>query len=147
MLMGSTSVSAGGFAVREQFTYGQGLSFAGSAAYSSISAMFWNSAAAANQNGINVESGAAYIIPSAELTAVAGTTTGGLAGRTATDTTVDIGVAALVPSTYLTYQFKNFDPKLFFGLAVNSGFGLKTEPENRWAGSQVAGSTGLFRSI
>lgn len=136
----STSALAGGFAVREQGAYGQGLSFAGSAAYSSIGAMFWNSAAAANQNGLNAESSAAYIIPEAELTAIAGTTT----VPAGSDTTTDIGVNALVPSTYISYQFKNFDPKLFFGLGLNSGFGLKTEPDTRWAGSQVASSTSLF---
>ncbi len=136
-LVTTTSAFAGGFAVREQSAYGQGMSFAGAAAYSSISAMFWNSAGAANQNGLNAESGAAYIIPKGELTAVAGTTS------LAPDSSVDIGVEALVPSTYLTYQFKH-DPRMFIGLGLNSGFGLKTEPENRWAGSQVAGSTSLF---
>lgn len=143
-LMSTGSAMAGGFAVREQSTYGQGMSFAGSAAYSSISAMFWNSAAAANQTGLNAESGAAYIIPKAELTALPGVTSGGIPANTGTDTTVDIGTDAIVPSTYLTYQFKNFDPRLYIGLGLNSGFGLKTEPENRWAGSQVAGATSLF---
>lgn len=137
-VVASGAAIAGGFAIREQSAVGQGMSFAGSAAYTSISAMFWNSAAAANQNGLNAESGAALILPQAELTATTGTT------LTRIDDQVEIGVNAIVPSTYLTYQFKNFDPNLFIGLGINSGFGLKTEPDNRWTGSQVAGATSLF---
>jgi long-chain fatty acid transport protein len=117
------------------------MSFAGSAAYSSIGAMFWNSAAAANQDGLNVESGAALILPSATLTGTA-RTNGGV--PVTGDGSVDIGVDAIVPSTYITYQFKNFDPNLFLGLAINAPTGLKTEPENRWVGSQIAGATSLF---
>jgi long-chain fatty acid transport protein len=137
--LGAGHAVAGGFAVREQSTIGQGMSFAGSAAHSSIGAMFWNSAAAANKDGLNAESGAALILPDATLTATAGSSRLGVA-----DDSVDIGVDAIVPSTYISYQFKNFDPNLFLGLAINAPFGLKTEPENRWAGSEVSGATSLF---
>ena len=141
--LGAGQASAGGFAVREQSTIGQGMSFAGSAAYSSIGAMFWNSAAAANKDGLNAESGVAIILPDATLTGSA-TRSGAGAGPIAGDTSVAIGVDAIVPSTYISYQFKNFDPNLFLGLAVNAPFGLKTEPENRWVGSEVAGASSLF---
>jgi len=50
----STSAHAGAFAVREQSSYYQGMSFAGAAAGDDISSMFWNSAAAAAAPGINV---------------------------------------------------------------------------------------------
>jgi long-chain fatty acid transport protein len=52
----STSAHAGGFAVREQSAYYQGMSFAGNAAGDDLSSMFWNSAAAAAAPGINVAS-------------------------------------------------------------------------------------------
>lgn len=141
--LGAGHAVAGGFAVREQSAIGQGMSFAGSAAYSSIGAMFWNSAAAANKDGLNAESGVAIILPDATLTGSA-TRSGAGAGPIAGDTSVAIGVDAIVPSTYISYQFKNFDPNLFLGLAVNAPFGLKTEPENRWVGSEVSGASSLF---
>ncbi|MFP4539160.1 MAG: aromatic hydrocarbon degradation protein, partial [Dichotomicrobium sp.] len=51
-LVFSTSAFAGGFAVREQSAYYQGMSFAGAAAGDDLSSMFWNSAAAAAAPGI-----------------------------------------------------------------------------------------------
>ena len=56
LLAMSGTASAGGFAIREQSAEYQGMSFAGNAAGSSLSAMFWNSAATANLDGINTES-------------------------------------------------------------------------------------------
>lgn len=49
-LLATASVAAaGGFAIREQSAEFQGMSFAGNAAGNSLSAMFWNPAAAASR--------------------------------------------------------------------------------------------------
>ncbi len=58
LIAGAASAVAGGFAIREQSTESQGASFAGNAAGTSLGAMFWNPAAAANKPGpgINTES-------------------------------------------------------------------------------------------
>ncbi len=64
------SAMAGGFDVREQSTYFQGMSFAGAAAGgSSLSSMFWNPAAAGYaQDGLSFESSLSLIIPRADVT-------------------------------------------------------------------------------
>src|SRR6185295_12581865 len=48
----------------------------------------------------------------------------------------DIGKQAIVPSSYLSYQFS---PSVVFGFSFNAPFGLVTEPDNRgWAGQTHA---------
>lgn len=125
------SAVAGGFALREQSTSSQGASFAGNAAGNDLSAMFWNPAAAANLGGFNTESHYALIVPRAEISAVSAIhpTNGGLnaALGAAGNSSGDIGTLALVSSSYMAYQFRNYDPNLFLGIAMNTPFGLKTD--------------------
>ena len=123
----STAVAlAGGFAVREQSAEFQGMSFAGSAAMGGgIGSMFWNPAATATKEGFNTESNYSLIIPDAEVHTKAGTGTPGVGNDSG-----NIAGLAIVPASYMTYQFKNYDPNLFVGLGINSPFGLTTEPEN-----------------
>jgi long-chain fatty acid transport protein len=130
---------AGGFAVREQSALGQGSSFAGVGASKALSAMFFNSAAVTSLSGTNSDANFSAIIPDAQLTA----TSGGTNFAATTVRSAEIGVDAIVPASYFSHQFKA-DPRLFIGLGLNSGFGLKTEPDVRWAGSQIASSTRLF---
>lgn len=134
------SAIAGGFAVREQSAYAQGSSFAGAAANNTLSAMFWNAAAAANLQGLNAESNYSLIIPQADINVVTGP-----APFLAGDRDADIGILAIVPASYLNYQFKDFDPRLFLGLGINSGFGLKTKPDDtNYAGSVLGRTSSLF---
>src|SRR5262245_15443953 len=42
LVVATAQANAGGFAIREQSTYGQGTSFAGIAAGGALSSMFWN---------------------------------------------------------------------------------------------------------
>lgn len=143
--IGASSALAGGFFVREQGALGQGASFAGAGASTALSAMFMNSAAVTSLDGMNSDSNIAAILPEATMTATAGSTFGpGTAFATTVPQSTDIGVVAYVPASYINYQFKNYDPNLYLGLAVNSPFGLKTKPDTRWAGSTVADSTRLF---
>ena len=142
--LGAGAAVAGGFAVRDQSAMGQGASFAGSGASTALSAMFMNSAAVTSLSGMNIDSNIAVILPDASLTAQPGTTPGVLLNPAFTSQSADIGRNAYVPSTYANYQFKNYDSRMFVGLAVNSPFGLKTEPDRPWAGSQVGDATSLF---
>ena len=138
--LGASAALAGGFAPREQSALAQGSSFAGAAASTGLSAMFWNSAAVTNQTGTNADSNITAILPTADLTAQPGST---YYGKGFNDST-DIGRNAYVPSSFLNYQLKNFDPRMFIGLGINAPFGLRTEPDRNWDGSPIAGSTRLF---
>jgi long-chain fatty acid transport protein len=128
---------AGGFAVREQSTTYQGMSFAGNAAGNYLSSMFWNSAAAAAAPGMNAESHIAIAIVETDIQAEA-SGFGLVLGRSSGDIAQD----AIIPSSYFNYQLTD---RLFFGLALNSPFGLTTKPENAdWAGSPFAVTSKVF---
>jgi long-chain fatty acid transport protein len=140
----ATSASAGGFAIREQSVESQGASFAGSAAFGGLSSMYWNPAAAANKDGLNFDSNYSVILPKAEITTKAGTSPllNGLSNDSG-----DIGRLALVPASYANYQFVNYDPNLYLGLAINSPFGLATEPENENYKGAVLGRTSKLFTV
>ena len=120
--------SAGGFGVREQSTTAQGASFAGAATSSAgLSGMYWNPAVITSVPGINTEKHIAGILAFGKLTPTAGS--GVLtAGRPDSG---DLGVPAIVPSTYFSYQVND---KLFVGMSVNAPFGLKTKSDYYWGG-------------
>lgn len=132
--------SAGGFAIREQSASSQGASFAGNAANTDLSAMFWNPAGAANVSGpgITTENHIAVIIPSAKITVdtVGG---GAVAGP---NTRTDIADWAVVPASYASMQVGQ---GLFLGLSTNGGFGLTTKPDNlNYTGAPLGRTSKLF---
>ncbi len=144
----ATVSQAGGFAIREQSTTSQGMSFAGSAANDTLSAMYWNPAAVANQNGMNSENHAAAIIGNSEITVTGGTVTTGRNPNNSGNDSGNIAKPALVTAGYLNYQLSNIDPKLFVGLSTNAPFGLVTEPENEnYAGSIVGRTSKVFNIV
>lgn len=134
---------AGGFEVREQSAFFQGMSFAGAAAGgSSLSSMFWNPAAAGYVGeGLTSESSYSLILPDSELSI--DSVTGPAAGLTAgLDPTVEIGQEALVPASYYAYRLSS---QLVLAMSINSQFGLGTEPDNpNWAGRYVSRTAKLF---
>jgi len=122
---------AGGFALKEQSSTAQGTAFAGAAAGGEdISYMFFNPAAIALHPGTNVHNSASYIAPVAETKNAAGTTVVGTP-ITGTGRSGDIGVDALVPALYSSFQVTD---EIFLGLAVNAPFGLATDNPNGWVG-------------
>ena len=144
----ATGALAGGFAIREQSAYFQGTSFAGSAAGGTLSSMFWNSAATAELNGMNTDSSYSLIIPDAEVDIDTATDTSALARLTqplidaAPGNSGNIGNLAVVPASYANYQLSD---KLFVGVAMNSQYGLATEPEEEeYKGSILGRKTKLF---
>lgn len=133
LAVSSPAALAGGFGVREQSTEFQGMSFAGNAAAGGgLSAMFWNSAAAAfAPSYLYSENHAAYVIGNSEITAGPGSTLLALGSQSG-----DIAKDAMVPASYMSMRFEN---GLVFALATSSPFGLVTEPSNRvWAGQTFA---------
>ena len=139
--LSASAATAGGFAIKEQGALGQGSSFAGAGASTAPSAMFFNSAAVTSNDGLNFDASITWITPDATLTATTGST---LLNFPGVNQSAQIGRDAYVPSTAITYQLKNYDPRMYIGLAVNSPFGLKTEPDQRWAGSTVGGAASVF---
>lgn len=141
----ATGAMAGGFEVREQSTFFQGMSFAGAAAAGdSLSSMFWNPAAAAIAGpGVTTESNFAFIIPRSDVTveSINGAPVPG-AVCAAFDCEVDVGRDAVVPASYLAWRY---DSKTVFALGMNSQYGLGTKPDNpRWIADSVSRSAKLF---
>jgi len=137
----STSAHAGAFAVREQSSYYQGMSFAGAAAGDDISSMFWNSAAAAAAPGINVSANAALVVPHREIEATDGAFLGGPLFDGEADSG-EIGDPTFVPASYANYQVNE---RLFLGVALNSQYGFTTKPDNlEFAGTPIATTSKIF---
>jgi long-chain fatty acid transport protein len=124
---------AGGFAIREQSTYGQGSSFAGVAAGGSLSSMFWNPATMTQTPGLASESNLAAILPYAANSPTSGT-------LLALGGTNNTGDPALVPASYTSWQF---NPNMWLGISFNSPFGLSVNFPDFWAGRNYAQTTSL----
>jgi long-chain fatty acid transport protein len=136
LVVAATGAMAGGFAVREQSTFGQGASFAGVAAGGSQSSMFWNPATMTQFSGRTSETGAAVIFPHASQ---GGTSTPGALGLAGGLN--NTGDDALVPSSYTVWQFND---RFWAGISSNSPFGLGVNFSNpNWAGGAYAQSTTL----
>jgi len=153
VLLGSVAASAlaammpeadaGGFAIREQSAESQGASFAGNAAGTGLSVMYWNPAAVTNKQGLNTESHYSVILPRAEVTVDRVTTAGGvnitgLPPFAAAPNSADIAGPAIVPASYGAYSLPG---GYYIGFSMNSGFGLVTQPDNENYDGAVLGRT------
>jgi long-chain fatty acid transport protein len=143
LMMSATGAGAGGFEVREQSAYFQGMSFAGSAAGGSLSSMFWNPAAAGLVGtGITMESHLTLILPDSEITVDSITFPGGAIPLAGADRDAEIGRDAVVPASYAAWRY---NAHTVFALSINSQFGLGTEPDNpNWAGQVHSQTAKLF---
>ncbi|HWK95275.1 MAG TPA: outer membrane protein transport protein [Pseudolabrys sp.] len=121
VLTATVAAQAGGFALREQSAYGQGTSFAGIAAGGALSSMFWNPATMTQFGGLTVEGSMSAILPYAKHKNAAGT-----------EVVNNSGEAAVVPSSYISYQFSD---RLWLGMAVNAPFGLGVNFPSPWGGT------------
>ncbi len=132
-----TAAQAGAFAVREQSAYYQGMSFAGAGTGDTLSSMYWNSAAAAAAPGMNSESHVTLIVPDTQITA-----TSPYPSSLPISQSGDIADPAVIPASYANYQLTD---QLYLGIAMNSGFGLVTKPDNTtWIGSGIALTSDVF---
>ena len=96
--------------------------------------MFWNPATLTQIPGIQTEIVGTGIIPYAAHTPNTAST---LAGSGGTDNT---GIEAFVPAAYVSWQI---NPNLWFGLSVNSPFGLAVRFPDVWAGRDYGESSSL----
>jgi long-chain fatty acid transport protein len=138
LIVAHGGAKAGGFALREQSATAQGMSFAGAAAGSGgVSSMFWNPSTMTLAPGFQSEWHASAIIPRSEITPTY-TLPAGLA---ALGDSGDVGLDALVPASYTSYQIND---RLWVGLATGAPFGLATKPDFIWAGQLYARTTSVF---
>ena len=136
LIIATAQANAGGFAIREQSTYGQGSSFAGIAAGGSLSSMFWNPATMTQFQGIVSENGFTGIFPKTSHTPQVGTfpallPLGGVSNS---------GEMGFVPNGYTSYQMS---PNLWLGLSINAPFALSVSFPDRWAGRNYAGDSSI----
>lgn len=122
----TAAANAGGFAVREQSTYGQGSSFAGIAAGGALSSMFWNPATITQFDGKQMESDVTAIIPYAAHSFSAATLG---AFDNAPGNSAD---SAVVPASYSSWQIND---RLWIGMSTNAPFGLGVSFPQLWAGA------------
>lgn len=134
MMAAATSASAGGFAVREQSTEFQGMSFAGNAASGGgLSGMFWNPAVVGQFSGLRSETHAAIIFGDSEITTTSASTLYNFPGL---DRSINMGETAVVPSGYVSYQLSQ---QLVLGASFGAPLGLATRPDNQaWVGQTHA---------
>jgi long-chain fatty acid transport protein len=112
---------AGGFAIREQSTIGQGMSFAGVAAGGGgLSSLFWNPAISSEYNefGFISENNAALIAPYSKSNLGSG----------------NIGELALVPAGYFSYGLTD---QITIATSMNAPLGLTTDGNDGWAGNPL----------
>ena len=132
---------AGGFGVREQSASGLGAAFAGIAAGSGLSSIFWNPAAVSIARGLEAEIDGSSILPDTEISGTASLepapplqpflpptfplsfldSKGG-----------DFAGPAFIPALYAGAPLRG---GLSLGFGFNGPFGVTTEPDNdNWAG-------------
>ncbi|MDH3740400.1 MAG: outer membrane protein transport protein [Hyphomicrobiales bacterium] len=140
-------VLAGGFAVREQSTELQGMSFAGAAAGSTgLGSMYFNPATITQHDGFVSDSNLAFIIASSEAKGATATTFGGVSlnglgigGSSENIGSGILGDVAPVPASYYSYQWNEM---IYLGLSLNSPYGLETK-----SGAYVGGPHGYKSRI
>jgi long-chain fatty acid transport protein len=127
-----------GFAIAEQSVSGLGYGFAGSAAIAEDSSTAWfNPAGMTELEGLQLQAGLHFILPSAEFTNT-GTLSADPVNATyrptvGADSESDTG--AMIPNLYATYQASE---DFTVGFSVNAPFGLKTKYADGWVGRYVA---------
>jgi len=140
LLFTSATAKAGGFAVMEQSTSGLGAAFAGIAAGSDLSSIFWNPAAVSVAKGLEAEAGGSIIFPDAHIS---GTATfepapplDGILGSSVplsflSSNSGSLIDPALIPAMYAGMPLND---RVTVGFGFNGPFGLVTEPDKNWAG-------------
>ena len=136
---------AGAFALREQSTWFQGMSYAGNAtATQSLSSIFWNPATAVEHDGLWGETTHTFVIPRGTIdldsaTIDAGPAAGPIQGLPYSSG--DVGVDAWLPTGYGTWSVTD---RFSLGVSANAPYGLSTKPDINWAGQVYARSSRVF---
>ena len=135
ILMTAGQAWGAGFAIYEQGTTGMGNAFAGAAAVAEDpTTIFWNPAGMTRVEGNKVTSSGSVIVPRSEFSDSASNIGGGPMGGglpIGGNDGGDGGVAAFVGAFYYSHQMSD---DVWFGLGLNSPFGLVTDYDPAWVG-------------
>lgn len=139
----TSEVFAGAFALREQSTWFQGMSYAGNAtATDSLSSIFWNPATAVEHDGLWGETTHTFVIPRATIDLDSATIDAlGIPITGVPYSSGDLGVNAWLPTVYGTWSVTD---RIALGISVNGPWGLSTKPNTEWAGQVYARSSKVF---
>ncbi|KAB7678205.1 outer membrane protein transport protein [Plesiomonas shigelloides] len=122
---------AAGFQLAEYSATGLGRAFAGEAAIAdNASAQARNPALLAQFNSLNVSAGAIYVNPNIDLK--------GQSNKVGATQAHDVAGDAWVPNAYAAMPINE---RWFAGLAINSNFGMSTDLESSFAGTQFGNHT------
>lgn len=135
-LVNADVAKAAGFAIIEQGVKGLGNAFAGSAASAEdATTIFYNPAGMTHIKGREIIAGLHIIDPSLRFNNSASTISPSFGGGPLTGSDGgDGGVTGLVPNFYFSQELDGY----WFGLGVNSPFGLSTNYDSNWKGRYQA---------
>jgi len=138
LALGTGSVSASSFALIEQSVSGMGTAYAvGSSGIDDASTVFFNPAGMSRLQGSHVSGGLQIVDINTEFKGSAqyDSSVPGIGGLPISDKggkkKRDIDSTEVIPSGYISHQYSD---KVWFGLGVNSPFGLKTDYSEKWVG-------------
>ncbi|SDR36696.1 OmpP1/FadL family transporter [Pseudovibrio sp. Tun.PSC04-5.I4] len=139
----SSSALAGAFALREQSSWFQGMSFAGHAtATKSLSSMYWNPSTMTAHDGVQSETVQTFVLPRGTIDLDNATIDVlGIPVTGVPYSSGDVGVNAWLPSGYGTWKVND---RLSLGVSSNAPYGLETKPDIEWAGQVYARSSRVF---
>jgi long-chain fatty acid transport protein len=132
---------AGAFTIRSQSAAGYGTVLAGVAAGGNLSYAYWNPAALADIDSLEISGVASGILPSFRVMPDAATNAivAGLGGTPSGS--VDVTPNAFVPATFFATPVND---RLTFGVATTSPFGLATKAPANWAGQVYSRDSEIF---
>ena len=132
-----TQVQAAGFQLAEYSATGLGRAYAGEAAMAdNAAAQFRNPAMLTYLEGTQVSTGAILVMPNID---VDGTVS--FAGQSTQSSAKDIAGDAVVPNFYVSHQLND---QWFLGLALGSNFGMATELDDDFLGTQFGNEASIM---
>lgn len=136
------NAAASGFALMEQSVSGLGQAFAGAGAAGEDATTIWfNPAGMTKLPGRQLAAGGHYISVGAQFTNNGSANNALVGGGAINGGNDDGGVNAVIPNIYYSKQLNN---EAWFGLAVNSPFGLSTKYDPTWVGRYHAIESSLM---
>ncbi|MCL1137991.1 outer membrane protein transport protein [Shewanella pneumatophori] len=136
MLGAATQVQAAGFQLAEYSATGLGRAYAGEAAIADNAAVqFRNPAMLTYLEGTQVSTGAILVMPNIDVDGSVS-----FAGQTTPSSAKDIAGNAVVPNFYVSHQLND---QWFLGLALGSNFGMATELDDDFLGTQFGNEASI----
>lgn len=144
LLLSASQASAAGFQVSEHSASGLGRAFAGEAAIGdNASVLARNPAAMSLFKKAEFSVAGSYVAPNFDITGTKDASIGQVLGRTDASAldAEDIVTSAFVPAAYF---IQPLNEKVALGLAMFSGYGVKTEYDDDYVAGAAGGTTDLL---